>query len=244
MVERLSLPTVAGIISDRWRFAIVLVASLLLAVGQPLTSGMFDEESSFDVFFSLLIVAVLLLIFDQKEHRRIAIWLGVAAFLGVWVSHLLGGLAGRLFLIGAYLLAAGFFAFALYGILRAILVKQASGAEILGAVCGYLLLGIIWSLIYGALETASPESFRMPSPSDTSIAVARLDRGVLTYFSFITLATVGYGDVTPTTPLARSLAWLEAVTGQFYLAILVAGLVGFKVTQAINNKTSREEDHG
>jgi len=51
-------------------------------------------------------------------------------------------------------------------------------------------------------------------------------------FSFITLATVGYGDVTPATPLARTLAWTEAVTGQLYLAILVAGLVGFKVTQA------------
>jgi len=55
---------------------------------------------------------------------------------------------------------------------------------------------------------------------------------VLTYFSFITLATVGYGDVTPATPLARTLAWTLAVTGQFYLAVLVAGIVGFKVTQA------------
>ena len=50
----------------------------------------------------------------------------------------------------------------------------------------------------------------------------------LSYYSFITLATVGYGDVTPITPLARTLAWMEAVTGQFYLAVLVAGLVGSK----------------
>ncbi|NLX97188.1 MAG: two pore domain potassium channel family protein [Rhodopirellula sp.] len=141
------------------------------------------------------------------------------------------------------MLAAGFFAFALYGILRAILVKQASGGEAFGAVCGYLLLGIVWSLVYCALETASPDSFRVPQPMGSDVAAARPDRGALSYFSFITLATVGYGDVTPTTPLARSLAWLEAVTGQFYLAVLAAGLVGFKVTQAINNKTSREEDH-
>ena len=63
--------------------------------------------------------------------------------------------------------------------------------------------------------------------------LAQLDRGALSYYSFITLATVGYGDVTPTTPLARTLAWIEAITGQFYLAVLVAGLVGFKVTQAM-----------
>jgi hypothetical protein len=49
------------------------------------------------------------------------------------------------------------------------------------------------------------------------------------------LATVGYGDVTPLTPLARTLAWIEAITGRFYLAILVAGFVGFKVTQAMKN---------
>jgi voltage-gated potassium channel len=53
------------------------------------------------------------------------------------------------------------------------------------------------------------------------------------YATVITLATVGYGDVTPTTPLAQTLAWMEAIAGQFYLAILVAGIVGFKVTQAM-----------
>jgi voltage-gated potassium channel len=99
--------------------------------------------------------------------------------------------------------------------------------------CGYLLLGIIWGLLYSAVETASPGSFSLPSPKDTDAVAARPDRGTLTYYSVITLTTVGYGDVTPTTPLARTLAWMEAVTGQFYLAVLVAGLVGFKVTQAL-----------
>ena len=220
-------------IRRRWRFAVVLLATLLLAVAQPLTSGLFGDQGSFDVFFSLLIVAVLLLVFEEREHRRIAISLGLAAFLGIWVSHGLGGLAGRLFLVGSHLLAACFFAFALYGILRAIFAKQASGDAIFGAVCGYLLLGIIWSVLYSALEKASPGSFDMPSRGNAVVVAARPDRGALSYYSFITLATVGYGDVTPTTPLARTLAWMEAITGQFYLAILVAGLVGFKVTQAI-----------
>jgi hypothetical protein len=75
----------------------------------------------------------------------------------------------------------------------------------------------------------------MPAPQGSNVVAARPDRGVLSYFSFVTLATVGYGDVTPTTPLARTLAWVEAITGQFYLAILVAGLVGFKVAQALKD---------
>ena len=66
----------------------------------------------------------------------------------------------------------------------------------------------------------------MSSPRGDATVAAPLDRGDLSYYSFITLATVGYGDVTPTTPLARTLAWIEAITGQFYLAILVAGLRG------------------
>ncbi|MCR4415511.1 MAG: potassium channel family protein, partial [Thermoguttaceae bacterium] len=73
------------------------------------------------------------------------------------------------------------------------------------------------------------------SQAGPDVAAARPAPGVLSYFSFITLATVGYGDVTPTTSLARTLAWTEAITGQFYLAVLVAGLVGLKVTQAIKN---------
>jgi hypothetical protein len=140
---------------------------------------------------------------------------------------------GRWILVGAYLVAACFFAFALYGILLRILVRQASGNAVFGAVCGYLLLGMIWSLLYYAVETASPGSFRMPTPPSADVAATRLDRNMLSYYSFITLATVGYGDVTPTTPLARTLAWIEAIAGQLYLAILVAGLVGFKVTQAM-----------
>ena len=227
MSER--LPTVR----HRWRFAVVLAAALLLAVAQPLTSGMVEERSSFDVCFSVLIVAVLLLVFEEREHRRIAFSLGLAAFLGIWVGHGISEPTSCVLLVGAYLLAACFFAFALYGILRAILLKQASGDAILGAVCGYLLLGIIWSVLYCAVEMAHPGSFRMPGPANMDIGAPRLESGVLSYYSFITLATVGYGDVTPTTPLARTLAWIEAIAGQFYLAVLVAGLVGFKVTQAM-----------
>ena len=145
-------------------------------------------------------------------------------------------LAGRVLLVGAHLLAACFFAFALYGILRAIFVKQASGDAIFGAVCGYLLLGIIWSLVVlrrgdgfpGVLSTCQRRGAPMPRLRDRTAAFS-------SYYSFITLATVGYGDVTPTTPLARTLAWMEAITGQFYLAVLVAGLVGFKVTQAMKD---------
>lgn len=228
-------PGLRAAIGHRWRFAIVLLASVLLTVAQPLASSLFGDRGSFDIFFSLLIAAVLLMVFEHREQRLIATWLAVAAFLSVWAGHALGGSAGRMFAVTAYLVAACFFSFALYGLVRAIFAKHASGDAIFGAVCGYLLLGIIWSLLYCALEAVSPGAFRMPAPADARAMALPLDRSALGYYSFITLATVGYGDVTPTTPLARTLAWMEAITGQFYLAILVAGLVGFKVTQAMKD---------
>jgi voltage-gated potassium channel len=216
-----------------WRLAIVLIASVLVATAQPLAAGLFSEQGWFDVCMSLLIGAVLLQVFEAREHRRIAVALAAAALIGVWLSLCWSGEVGRWMLVGAYVVAAGFFVFALSGILRGILVRQASGRVIFGAACGYLLLGIIWSLLYYAIETAAPGSFRGPPSREEHGVAMPSDRGLLSYYSFITLATVGYGDVTPITPLARTLAWLEAITGQLYLAILVAGLVGFKVAQAM-----------
>ncbi len=233
MTNRSHSDSPAQTVLHRWRFGVVLSAALLLTVAQPMLAVLSEEQGSFEVFFSVLIVAVLLMVFEERDLRRTAFSLGLAAFVGIWVGHAIGGSLGRVCLVGAYLLAAAFFAFALYGILRAIFIKQVSGDAILGAVCGYLLLGIVWSLLYYAVETASPGSFQLPPPRDAGVTAQRLDRGTLSYYSFVTLATVGYGDVTPVTPLARTLAWIEAIAGQFYLAVLVAGLVGFKVTQAM-----------
>ena len=226
-------------IRQRWRFAIVLAASLLLAVAQPIASGLFGDEGSFEAFFSLLIGAVMLLVLEERQHRRTAVAFGLLSILGIWIGYGIGGLAGRVLLVGSHVLAACVFAFTLYRILRAVLVNQASGDAIFGAVCGYLLLGVIWTLVYSAVETATPGSFTSSTSSQVPPVAGRLNRGVLSYYSFITLATVGYGDVTPTTPLTRTLAWIEAITGQFYLAILVAGLVGIKVTQAIQEQSPK-----
>jgi voltage-gated potassium channel len=224
---------ISRLLNHRWRFAHVLAASLLLAVAQPLMADMLDDQGSFDVFFSLLLGAILLLVFEKKEHRRIAVLLSAVALAGIWLGHASGGSAGRVLLVASHLLAACFMAFALYGIVCGILANQVSGDAIFGAACGYLLLGIAWSLIYYAVETAVPNSFNGPATASGHLATTAPHRGTLSYYSFITLATVGYGDVTPATPLARTLAWMEAITGQFYLAVLVSALVGFKVAQVM-----------
>jgi hypothetical protein len=94
--------------------------------------------------------------------------------------------------------------------------------RIQGAVAGYLLLGMIWAYAYSLVALLRPDAFSGPvSPSDGPRAFY--------YFSFVTLTTLGYGDVLPVHPAARSLAAFEAVTGPLYLAILITRLVSLAV---------------
>lgn len=102
-----------------------------------------------------------------------------------------------------------------------------------GAVAAYLLLGVIWALAYALLASAVPAAFSGPVKAEDG------SRAWL-YFSFVTLTTVGYGDVLPVHPVARSLAILEAVTGPLYLAILIARLV----SQAVAGVSSRRAKGG
>lgn len=96
--------------------------------------------------------------------------------------------------------------------------KTVDGNTLLGAVCVYLLTGLIWAILYKIVADLWPHSFNGINGE------AIFDD--LLYFSFVTLASLGYGDITPLAPIARTLAYLEVITGQFYLAIMVAGLMG------------------
>jgi hypothetical protein len=97
--------------------------------------------------------------------------------------------------------------------------------RIQGAVAIYLMLALIWGSLYQVVSLVDPNAF-----SGNGVAPGLpLRRQTLYYFSFITLTTVGYGDVTPVAPLARSLAMLEALTGQLFPVILIARLVAMEI---------------
>jgi len=100
-------------------------------------------------------------------------------------------------------------------------VQKIDANKLFGSVCIYFLIGIIWALLYGFVDYANHDSFIG--------IVEETDHGrqwEFIYYSFVTLTTLGYGDISPVSPLARSLAYLEAIFGQIYIAILVASLVG------------------
>ena len=99
---------------------------------------------------------------------------------------------------------------------------------ILGAIAGYLMLGLVWALFYGLLELSNPGAINLDVdlrfPGAGVFDAGQLNTK-LVYFSFVTLTTLGYGDVTPISAGAASLAMMQAVTGQLYIAVLIARLV-------------------
>ena len=100
--------------------------------------------------------------------------------------------------------------------------------EVFGALSVYLLLGMIWVFLYALCLLSDAGALRFPEGEFeqlTDLAAHGVAMQDLTYFSFVTLSTLGYGDIVPVSPLARTLAWMEAVFGQLFLAVLVARLV-------------------
>jgi voltage-gated potassium channel len=104
---------------------------------------------------------------------------------------------------------------------------EIDGNKILGAVCLYLLLGLIWAVTYTLLQLEFPNSFQVMHGNSQWFTLFP----DFIYFSFVTITTLGFGDISPTLPVARFLVYLEAIIGQFYLAILVASLVGSRISK-------------
>ena len=114
-----------------------------------------------------------------------------------------------------------FFCYCIWIILNSFFRKKLFTADLIsGAILSYLLLGIAWGALNTFIELVSPGSFSFSSDFDLS------NKGsALIYHSFVTLTTLGYGEILPLTRATRTSAYLEAVTGVMYCAILVAGLV-------------------
>lgn len=112
-----------------------------------------------------------------------------------------------------------------FNIMRKVLdATEVTGDKICGAISAYLLIGIVWAIAYGLFYVLDPASFSIPESLQTRHG------GYWTlYFSFVSLTTIGYGDITPLTPAAQTYAYLEAACGQIFLTVLIARLVALHI---------------
>jgi voltage-gated potassium channel len=113
---------------------------------------------------------------------------------------------------------------------------------IFGALVAYLLIAFTFSSLYEAVAVIEPASFNMPARAESGGGLApTFDLG---YFSFVTIATLGYGDIVPSLPVTQMLAILEAVTGQFYMAVVVAWLVSALAGRRLKSESNRVDGNG
>ncbi len=169
-----------------------------------------------DIFFSLLLISGIASLSESKASFLTGAGITVVALVLRWTDHLFPlpalQVADYLATIACVLL------FCLIILARVFKSGPVTFRRIEGAIAVYLLLGLAWAYAYQLLEYTDPGSFSGAVTQSGGFSS-------WTYFSFVTLATLGYGDIAPVHPVARSLATAEAITGQLYLAILIARLV-------------------
>ena len=174
-------------------------------------------------FFSLILLSGVSLVTSRRAVRLLTAALAIGTAAVGWVR--VYAPSQRLAVIGVAMWMAFFAMLAAMILVRVFSEGRINLHRIQGAVAVYLLLGVIWAGAYRLVMEVAPAAFNPPPAGDEATLMSRL-----VYFSFVTLTTVGYGDVTAVYPAARSLALLEALTGQLFPAVLIARLVSLEVS--------------
>ena len=207
------------------RFLLLLVSLIALMVLEPLIFDLTRLNFLLDIFFSIILFTSIYAVSERKSTSFLAIILAVPKLLTLWALRFT---TDPLLLFLDSIFGITFIGFIIALILNHIFKQeQVTPETIYGAIVVYILIGFMWVFLYSLTETFHPNSFSL-----TSEFVINFKKE-LYYFSFITLTTLGYGDITPVSEPAKSLVMLEAVVGQMYIAVLIARLVGMHISQSL-----------
>lgn len=207
------------------RFRRFTTVQLLVALGLLFIAFPFVEEVKggnviVSILFSLVLLSGVIAVGERKRVLVVAIVLAIPAIGGQWINHMQPDLVSPSVFLSAGLILVGF---VVANLLRFVLRAPSVNVEVLCAsIAAYLMLGLMWTMAYWLVDQLTPGgafSFNMNTGTQSMNGFNAF------YFSFITLSTVGYGDITPLSKIARWLAALEAMTGLLYMTVLIARLV-------------------
>ena len=203
------------------RLSSLLVTLLLLLLLSPFLEGFVIARVMLTALFTATLVSALYCVTRPAWVLKLGLALIVPAIALSWAPY---AAASPLLDVGRYVFTMLAFAFtAVVIVVHTLRATRVSVDQIAGVLSAYLLLGLVWGFAYFLLESAAPGSLSIDAASEE----ARLSESI--YYSFVTLTTLGYGDILPLSERARALAYVEAIIGQFYLAVLLARLVGMYV---------------
>lgn len=201
-----------------WLLAYLMIGPFL----EPLPYA----HTAMTVFLTVALFSAICAVNKDGGLLSVAVVLLVLTLILMWLAKLGWLKASMVF----PLLLAFYLGTLVYSFLRYILAARRVDANVIcAALCTYLVLGLLWGALFQVLENIAPGSFAgqlLDSASDPEDKAHYLN-----YFSFVTLSTLGFGDITPQTHGAAALCQAEAILGQFFTVVLVARLVGIQVAQ-------------
>lgn len=215
-------------------FVYLTFALVLLLLGTALAQQFFDDSVQ-RMMQSATVVTLLVAVwgveakgFLLKKAFLYPVAIIAVALFSAWLDH---SQFDQLYLL---LLLSFFISTAIRTAKQVLFTGDIDGNKILGAICLYLLMGLIWAVLYTLIQLNIPHSFTNIHTNNQWFSLFP----DFIYFSFVSMTTVGFGDIAPALPTSRFLVYLEAIVGQFYLAILVSSLVGAHMT-TYKNKTNK-----
>jgi len=218
---------------NKWRFQLLLLVMLSLYAVVPF----FEKRLLTDLVSTAVLIFAVSSVSEKRRLLLVFSVLAISAISAKWYafwfpSYAIAVLVNLLDLLFLILVVTAILAY----VFRS---RRITRETIAGAICAYLLIGAMWANVFSIVENVMPGSFvdtSIEADAATDPEPIRDQANQFTYFSLVTLTTLGYGDITPVTQPAKNLAALEAIFGQLYLAVLIARLIGQQVQAGKENE--------
>jgi hypothetical protein len=220
---------------EKNRFILLLVATILVLVLPAVTNRGLIADLLYVTFMSFLFIQSIIVATTRRSKYH---WFRNFVVVIMIIIFWLEPVGVKLTVLDAFrlILMSAFFIFVTYYLLKFIrIAKNVNGNMIITAINIYLLIGIVFGSLAYLFYLLIPDSYQIPA------YIEKPDFVTFNYYSFITMSTVGYGDIVPKLPQSQILAYFTAITGQLYVAIIVAFLVG-KLLMSHETKHSHTKD--
>lgn len=209
----------------------LLCSLLFILLIYPFSEGRPIASLIFALFFSWLLISSLWAISPRRTYKVcLLIFFGIPSVALLWLDRHFNSFGLR---VGDYLFMSVIIGWTIASMLNYIMrAGKVTGEILAGAGSVYLLIGIFWGIVNSLLYLLHPGSFAI---SEALSGGMHSSWPVFNYYSFTTLTTIGYGDITPVTARAQSFAIIEASMGVLFIALLISRLVGMYISQNVTN---------
>jgi hypothetical protein len=211
-----------------FRFSVgsFLAGLVLLFAAAPFVAHTENGRMLESGLMTMVLISAVLAVGRRRRVLWLAVLMLVPTVIGKWLNHFLPDAVSPVWFFTASLIFIGFIIFQL---IQFILLAPRVDSEVMCAgISAYLLLGLLWSFAYMLVACLVPNAFFFDGRIE---AATEMTSFTSVYFSFVTLTTVGYGDITPVASVARMLAAAEAMTGTIYVAVFISRLVALYSSQ-------------